>query len=157
MNDDDLLNALRALPRETQPPAGLEERIAARLRERRRRPVRFALAAALAAATFLGGYAAGRTRGEPTHVLLVHAMPSTPAQSRARVAEYGAWARNLAGGEKLTSDAWLLEGSRVEADVPAISGYFLLRARDDAEALRVARTCPHLRYGGRVELRRVQR
>ena len=157
MNDDELLHALRSLPRETEPPRDLEERIVARLYPRRRRFT--ALAAAIAIAAFLGGYAVARARPEPTHVLFVHRQqsPLTPEQSRARVAEYGAWARNLQGGEKL-SDAWLLSSGGVRHHPNlTISGYFLLRARDDAEALAIAKTCPHLRYGGRVELRRIQR
>jgi hypothetical protein len=34
-------------------------------------------------------------------------------------------------------------------------GFFVVRARDFAEARRIAETCPHLRHGGRIVLRRV--
>jgi predicted GIY-YIG superfamily endonuclease len=33
-------------------------------------------------------------------------------------------------------------------------GFFVVRARDLAEAQRIAAACPHLRYGGRIVLRR---
>ena len=157
MNDDELLRALKELPRETEPPPELEERIVARLYPRRTRF--FAIAAAIAICAFLGGYAVAGSQSEPTHILFVHQqqIPVTSEQMRARVAEYGAWARNLQGGERLTSHVWLLEGSRVENATPTINGYFLMRASDDTDALRIARTCPHLRYGGRVELRRIAR
>jgi hypothetical protein len=34
-------------------------------------------------------------------------------------------------------------------------GFFLIRARDEEEALGVARGSPHLRYGGRIEVWRL--
>jgi hypothetical protein len=34
-------------------------------------------------------------------------------------------------------------------------GYFVISARDADEARRIAATCPHLRHGGRIVLRRV--
>jgi hypothetical protein len=39
-----------------------------------------------------------------------------------------------------------------EADVV---GYFLIRATSGEEAVRIARLCPHLNYGGTVEVRAI--
>jgi predicted anti-sigma-YlaC factor YlaD len=36
-----------------------------------------------------------------------------------------------------------------------LGGFFLIQA-DPAEAFRIARECPHLRYGGTVQVRRIQ-
>jgi hypothetical protein len=38
-----------------------------------------------------------------------------------------------------------------------MSGFFLIRANDRDEALAVARTHPHLRYGGSIEVREIVR
>jgi hypothetical protein len=35
----------------------------------------------------------------------------------------------------------------------AVRGFFIIRAATEAEALGVARTCPHLRHGGAVAVR----
>ncbi len=51
--------------------------------------------------------------------------------------------RGTVGGEKTVP----VEG----AEEPL--GFFVLRASDRAEALKLSMGCPHLRYGGRVELR----
>ena len=37
-----------------------------------------------------------------------------------------------------------------------LGGFFLIRASGFAEAQRIAADCPHLRHGGRVELRTIQ-
>lgn len=84
-----------------------------------------------------------------------------------RVGEYSAWARNLAadgtvmGGEKLADSGLLLSasdsGSRLpQSDVGTLTGYFVIRAQDDDQAARIAATCPHLKYGGRISLRRIE-
>jgi hypothetical protein len=36
-----------------------------------------------------------------------------------------------------------------------IGGYFVIQAADYAEAVRLSTECPHLRYGGRIELREI--
>ena len=37
-----------------------------------------------------------------------------------------------------------------------LGGYFLIEASDDAAAAALARTCPHIKYGGSIVVRRVQ-
>jgi hypothetical protein len=37
-----------------------------------------------------------------------------------------------------------------------IAGFFLIRAKDDRTALEIARTCPHLRYGGSIVIRQIE-
>ncbi len=92
---------------------------------------------------------------------------STQPDSSDRVAEYGAWARQLAadgsvvGGEKLSDTGVLLASAESSARIPqsdagALTGYFVIRARDDADAARIAATCPHVKYGGRISIRRIE-
>jgi hypothetical protein len=87
------------------------------------------------------------------------------------IQEYGAWAQKMrdekrfAGGEKLTEDAGKVLRSKggkiVVTDGPyaeskeVVGGYFAISARDYAEACEIAKECPHLKYGGRVEVREI--
>lgn len=88
------------------------------------------------------------------------------------VAEYTAWARELAkagqleAGEKLKNDGVMLtsEGERPAAfkdqmtKAPGgVAGYFVVRAADRAGAMKIASTCPHLKYGGRILIRELDR
>jgi len=108
-------------------------------------------------------------RAEYALLLYEDATYQTSAQpdSSDRVAEYGAWARQLAadgsvvGGEKLADTGVLLASSESSARIPqsdvgALTGYFVIRASDDADAARIAATCPHVKYGGRISIRRIE-
>ena len=83
------------------------------------------------------------------------------AESRPKiVAEYSAWARSLATDGRLVSAEELadappewLGGSVRTVDGARVGGFFLIRARDLSEARQIAERCPHLKYGGRIELR----
>lgn len=91
------------------------------------------------------------------------ATPVSAERIQAIVAEYSAWAGRLAdagqlvSAEKLSDDPpqWL-GGSVSTADGAMVGGFFLIRARDLSEARRIAEGCPHLKYGGRIELRPIQ-
>ena len=136
----------------------------------------------LAAALMLGvvlGYGATRIRGTaaparvaaasdsaPQFLLLLYdsggrsSPPISPDRMKAIIAEYSAWAGRLAAAgqlvsaEKLSdSPAQWLGGSVATTDGATVGGFFLIRARDLAEARRIAEGCPHLKYGGRIELR----
>lgn len=156
------------------PDPDLERRVVAALHARgllRRRGwaaralAGFAAAAALFAAGF--GTAAWRSRGTDasatTFVLLLTdedaAVASPAALLQARVEEYRAWAvrlraeGRLVGAEKLKDGVDVLGTGR--ADGIRVSGYFVIRAANRDEALAVARTHPHLRYGGAIALREV--
>jgi hypothetical protein len=105
----------------------------------------------------------------PRYVLFVEVGPGqavTGDALLARIQEYRDWSvrmrasGNGLGGEKLAGGGWTLEGEasgplRPAPDGFETGGYFLLTARDDAEALEIARTHPHLKHGGRMVLRRI--
>lgn len=96
--------------------------------------------------------------------------PAEPPQVAARVAEYGRWAAALRAegltvqGEKLATEARLVSGPRPAADstVPAtpalgeLGGFFVLEAASLEQAERLAATCPHVAYGGTIEVRRIE-
>ena len=85
--------------------------------------------------------------------------------------EYEAWAQGLArrglflAGEELGQDGRLLHPNEeneatalvetLAAADGAISGYFVIRAAGYQEAVEIAQTCPHLGYGGAIEVRAI--
>ena len=112
----------------------------------------------------------------PEFMLVLRPLTATAAGERPgaedeRVREYTAWAREarragLVGGEKLKDEARVLraDGGRLdvaagqESDVGSgLSGYFIIRARDYEHAVSIARDCPHLRHGGTIEVRQIDR
>jgi hypothetical protein len=158
------------------PPAALEERVVGTLRARgllrggaRRRIMasRWTSPVVIAAGLllFAGGFALGRGPAVPPggglrqYTLLLYEGPGFNAAGAAEpdlVREYGAWAGELAGrgrlvsGEKLASQRWTIGA---DASGPAPTGFFVVAARDESEALAIARTCPHLRHGGTISVR----
>jgi hypothetical protein len=133
-----------------------------------------AAAVALFAAGMLTGRAVGDARapepGAPRFALLLYGGPpgADDAEEAARVDEYRRWARGLAArghhvsGEKLGDEAIELAGggtapltSPPAGEAGSLAGFFLVSATSAAEAELIARSCPHLRYGGRVVVRPV--
>lgn len=88
-----------------------------------------------------------------------------------RVSDYSRWARGIAEsgrritGEKLADDGrWCrMDAGQLVTQAPvqdpirgALVGYFVLDAASLDEALEIARTCPHLKYGGSAEVRAIE-
>jgi len=112
------------------------------------------------------------------YVLLLHGPARTaPLSARqsaadsaaevAIVAEYRAWAMRLRESgalvmaEKLADDPVTMLASTGATELPhgtanELGGFFLIQAADSAEAFRIARECPHLKYGGTVQVRRIE-
>ncbi|HEY7410151.1 MAG TPA: YciI family protein [Vicinamibacteria bacterium] len=168
--------ALERMGSSPLPQAAQEDAVVRRLRRegllapRRRWEILAAVAAGLA--LFALGHAwGGRARGPdgPRFVLFVHDTPASAATTEAgvqeRVREYGAWARDqraanrLVSGAKLSDEVVVLEGGRPPVarreETGEAGGYFVISAPDLAQALAVAGTCPHLRHGGIIVVRRV--
>jgi hypothetical protein len=116
-------------------------------------------------ATSVGATATDST---PEYLLLLYDSGVTGAsvstqQVSAIIAEYSAWADGLraagqlVSAEKLSDSAsvWL-GGSIATVSGERVGGFFLIRARDLIEAQRIAASCPHLKHGGRIELRPIQ-
>ena len=152
--------------REIEPPPRLEDRVVAALRDRghlatsrRSGGFRGLAAAAAALVLFLLGYTIGASTattpgedaGSPRFLLLLHETPATAATGVPEsqlVEEYRQWARDVsAGGTQI-------QGEKLEeAPGETLSGFFIVAAptREAAEA--IAASCPHVRYGGRIEVR----
>ncbi len=144
---------------------------------------RWAAVAAAALVTLTLGFAAGRFSLQPTpqpddsprFVLLLYDTPERdaargPELERRLAAEYGAWADQLGddgrfvAGDPIHGESRMLRqaGDRVdtlpagaEAGGEIVVGYFMIRARDHAEAVEIALGCPHLKYDGGVLVRQV--
>jgi len=175
--------ALLELPAEAPVPAGLEDRVVEALRKRglvapptvrprasSPRLARLAAAAALFAAGMGAGVFAARVGSSPPpegslYLLLLYPgaayAEGGPADEAARAAEYGAWAGSLrregrlVEAERLKAGAQVIEGGSGAESSEGPQGFFLVRARDPAQAQAIARACPHLRHGGRVALQAV--
>jgi hypothetical protein len=135
--------------------------------------------AAAALVLFAGGALVGGRRSAPAAdprprfaLFLYEDAAFRPTVSHhALVAEYSAWAdslrrqNTLVMGEELDQeDAAVLVGSGsavtvspgdVETAVGSLTGLFIVRASSGEEAFALAQQCPHLKYGGRVALRRL--
>jgi hypothetical protein len=113
----------------------------------------------------------------PAFMLLLRAVPEraqprSAEELRQRVKEYSDWAGQLrqqgvrVDGERLGTEARVLSMSdgravvsenRSALEQPVVSGYFLIAARDYESAAKVAAGCPHLKYGGSIEVRQIAR
>ena len=110
-------------------------------------------------------------------MLLLHERPTdfsqfSPEQIEAVIGEYIAWRKQIevegkyVGGEKLKDEGGRLlagtDGNFRVTDGPyaeakeVIGGYFTISAADYDDAVAITKTCPHLKYGGRIELREVE-
>lgn len=166
---------------EKRPPPGLKHRVitslrgAGLLRPAPRRGWRpFAWAAGTVAA-FAAGYAARSVMGtEPPpatgnrYALLLYTDSTFRPEGSAeeRVAEYTEWARSLRArnrlelGERLRDSAQVVSnrgevspGPRDESPYGVMAGLFIISASGMADAVALAATCPHVKYGGRIVVR----
>jgi len=175
--------ALRALREERLPSTTLEDRVIAALRKRGmlrgaagdtrpRHRVLLALAASLL--LFAGGALAGfrlasvsrQPSGEQFVLLLYEGsdfLAPVEGRKEERVDEYRAWARRLSqsgilmSGEKLKDEERVLGGPDPGAGRRTIGDYFVISARDASQAEAIASSCPHLRYGGSIVIRQIDR
>jgi hypothetical protein len=95
----------------------------------------------------------------------------SPQEMQQVVQRYVAWGRSLRarkvldGGEKLTPDAGRLlrrrSGKVLVSDGPypeskeVLGGYFIVKAKTYEAATELAHDCPHLDYGGSIEVRQI--
>ena len=143
--------------------------------------IKATLATAAAVLIFFAGLKAGSLPGttpapptvpasaipaESRFALLLYQSPAEVALAQGeetlRVAEYTGWARGLreqgrdVSGEKLEEKRSMIQPplvSTTQTGSLPIAGFFIISAGTLDEALGVARTCPHLKYGGAIEVR----
>jgi hypothetical protein len=113
----------------------------------------------------------------PEYMLILHEEQNDFAELSAEaiqqvIEEYMAWSNAVAetgkmtGGQKLRDDGGrnlVLDGNGLRVtDGPfaeakeVIGGFFTILADDYEDAVKIASTCPHLKYGGRIELREIE-
>jgi hypothetical protein len=164
---------LSDLEPELNPPVSLRSRVIESLRRegilRRRVPAGWRVGGLIAAGImlFLAGMLVDRW-GESAQpapsgrylLLLYEGEDFNPPAGRDLAAEYGGWARDLRKkgememGEELDREEALLGPSASTASSAGrVAGFFVIRAGSAEAAAAVARTCPHLRYGGRIAVR----
>jgi hypothetical protein len=162
-----------------EPPRDLWPSVLGALTPRWRRAIVPVAALALLALGALAWWSWPRdtsSDGRRQFMLILHreteqAMTMTSDQRKQVVAEYRAWASamrrvdRLVEGNKLGTEGWVLRpqysgtsAARQETttDEELVTGYFVIRASDEAEALTIAKGCPHLRFGGWIELRPIE-
>ena len=112
----------------------------------------------------------------PNYMLLLHEQPTdfsqfSPNQIQAVIGEYVAWRKKIeaegkfVAGEKLKDEGGKhLSGSNGEIRVTdgpfseakeVIGGFFTIAASNYDDAVEISKDCPHLKYGGRIELREI--
>lgn len=139
---------------------------------------RHLLLASAATACVLIGFVLGSWRNEPQaahatlprFVLFLYGGDADPAQTETQVREYGIWIHQLAEtgrlaqGEKLKDSGRVLQkisghmqsrATPLSQNIGELGGYFIIAAANYEEALKIAEQCPHLKYGGVIELREI--
>jgi hypothetical protein len=166
---DELRDCLAALPAAQASGAELEERTVRALRAKGQFEIRpaarhgfsptwrrigwIAAAAVLAIAVSRPWQRLGtRATSGASYLLLLYEgagyRAPAPAQRSGRVAEYRRWADSLGAIGRLERAAEL------DGQGP-VAGFFIVRAESEAQAETLARDCPHTKYGGRVEVRKL--
>ncbi len=107
----------------------------------------------------------------PDYMLLLHERPEafeslSPQEMQGIIARYVAWrtdhSSHVTGGNKLRDDAGRVIERREVRDGPfaeskeVVSGYFLIAAANYDNAVEIAKGCPHLELGGRIEVREIE-
>ena len=110
------------------------------------------------------------------YLILLHEQPSdfsdvSPDEIQTIIAEYTAWRDGLiakgkhVGSQKLKDEGGknlrvrngaleVVDGPYAEAK-EVVGGYFVVEAASYDEAVELSQDCPHLKYGGRIELREI--
>lgn len=148
------------LPREMQPDSALEDRVVSTLvaaglvRRRRVWPLWLAAAAVILLAFGVTIFRPKHTLAHgQTYVVLLYEDSTyrrPPAgHDMERVAVLARWADSLATMGKFE------RAGRLRGPGP-LGGLFMIRAADDAEAARIAASCPFRKWGGRIEVKRFE-
>jgi hypothetical protein len=106
--------------------------------------------------------------GSAKYILLIHneslsAVEQQDGQNKAWLKTIGA--ERYSEGDQFSNNGWILSpgpnepGIEVKDDFPGngnVSGYFIFDAKNDDEALKIAKTCPHLNNKGFLEMRKLK-
>ncbi len=104
------------------------------------------------------------TSQQTKYAILLFEDESFRGDDQELVSEYSAWGSDwgqkgkVVGGEKLSYvSKWY--GDKFDASLSpgTLSGFFIIQAEDYEEALAITETHPHTNYGGRIELREIEK
>lgn len=149
------------LPLEREPDPALQRRVVSALMAagliRRRRAWPVWIAAAAAVIILAVGVSVMRTRRTlvkgNTYVLLLYQdstyRPAPAGHGAERVTELARWADSLYALGKLERGGHLVGPG-------ALGGMFMIRAPSDSAAAHIAGTCPFIKWGGRLEVKRFE-
>ena len=148
------------LPQEMQPDLALEERVVSTLvaaglvRRRRMWPLWAAAAAVIVLAFGVTMFRPKQLAPGKSYLVLLYEdstyRPTPPGHDAERVAVVARWADSLDAFGKLE------RAGRVRGP-GEIGGLFIVRATDDADAARIAASCPFTKWGGHIEVKRFER
>jgi hypothetical protein len=168
---------MTGLDHESPPPPELKQRVMSTLRERQllrgrffgRTWVRQAAAIVLFASGFWMARLTAQTEPDGPRWLLLLYEDSSFAPRAALpdlVAEYSRWADSLRSRGELVAGEELdprktvvsreLEAVSETGSLGEIAGLFIVTAESETGAMAIARSCPHLRHGGRMVLRPIR-
>jgi hypothetical protein len=161
------------------PPRTLEDSVVNKLKADQmiktksnlRKYLQWAASVAVIVALFLGGMFYERLQNkyamqinpQKGYILLLHEDKNfKPGKPEEMYKEYGQWMRDTyqngvnITGQELKDLAVILDGaevSRKESDFERTTGYFILEATDMEHAIEIAQGIPHLKYGGKIEVK----
>ncbi len=113
---------------------------------------------------------AASAKNKSQYILLLYQDAKLKGDEKERIHVYGSWAyeygakKVLVAGERLEETGKIISmpGETVSVvniksiyDPRVTSGYFIIEAENYDEAVKVALTCPHIKYGGNIEIREI--
>lgn len=176
--DEVKLEQLKNEHEKVTPSASLEDKVAAALKQQRlirkwyeMRSIKIAAGMLILVCAFFAGrvtapdntQSAIAEDNRPSYLALLYDTDNFVKNDN-QVAEYGAWMHRMYSskitihGAELKDNGWTLN-KEVVVNNPAtgvngkVSGYFIMQASTEKDALQVMTSCPHLKYNGTVELR----
>lgn len=174
MNEDDQYRVLsgKLVDNTTEPPATLRDKVVEQLIHEKEinatstRTRTYLIQTVAAAAMFIIGFGtafvvlqSSPSVGDDYMLLLYDGDQFNPPSPGSLHQEYGQWMQTVQGaeivaGEELESQG-LLVSSAGSALKDRASGFFILRATTSQQVIEIAKTSPHARYGGIVEIKKV--
>ena len=109
-------------------------------------------------------------KNKSQYILLLYQNEELKGNEKERIHVYGSWAykygakKIVVGGERLEESGRIISLSGEEISVTEIksiydpritSGYFIIETESYDEAVNIALTCPHIKYGGYIEIREI--
>ena len=182
MNNEELTNKekmlLAQMEREQTPPAYLEERVTNSLkaqglikaRRRRLKWVKWTSAIAASIILFIAGLLIGQLTTQKIntinpnqgYILLLHEDSAfKPGEPMEMFEEYSTWMSDLKedgitiNGQELTPEGINVTQAQTQpvSREERTTGYFIIEANSLEEAIEIASANPHVKYGGRIEVK----